>query len=384
MDNVRSPYLEPKNEDAEPTSRDLDSNEMIDGTPELKIRVLLLGPYPPPHGGVETSLASLRDFLHRHEVNCEVINLTRHRKAEAGGVHYPASAMEVVRLLFKQKTEIIHMHIGGNVSWRLLGLGLVCSLLPNRKLVLTLHSGGYPSSPAGKAARPISLRGFLFRRFDGLIGVNRELVDMFVNFGVPPTKVRLILPYSLPAWVPDVTLPETISKFFATHRPLLLTVSGLEPEYDLPSQIEALGCLREMNPDAGLLIAGAGSLESEIRNRIKATRYADHVLLAGDVSHEFVLRMMSLSDVLLRTTLFDGDSIAIREALHFGLPVIATDNGMRPEGVNLIPVADQGALCQAIRRILEKPQVRHISPGAETTNMRHVIDFYRQVLCAAQ
>jgi glycogen(starch) synthase len=356
---------------------------MTDSTPEPKLRVLLLGPYPPPHGGVEISLASLQDFLDRQQVCCEVINLTRHRKAEGRGVHYPESAMGVVRLVLQKKAGIIHVHIGGNVSWRLLGLGLVCSLLPRRKLVLTLHSGGYPSSPAGKAARPISLRGFLFRRFDGLIGVNQELVAMFVSFGVPLAKIRLILPSALPAQVPDVALPETIRRFFEAHSPVLLTVSGLEPEYDLPLQIEALGRLRETRPNAGLLIIGAGSHEGEIRDRIRAKPYAEHILLAGDVSHEVVLRIMSLSDILLRTTLYDGDSIAVREALHFGLPVVATDNGMRPEGVILIPVSDQRALCQAIRWTLDKPAVRQTSPGADVTNLNRVIEFYKQLLSPA-
>jgi glycosyltransferase involved in cell wall biosynthesis len=250
-------------------------------------------------------------------------------------------------------------------------------------LVLTLHSGGYPSSPAGKAARPISLRGFLFRRFDGLIGVNQELVAMFINFGVPLEKIRLILPSALPAHVPDVALPETIRGFFEAHSPVLLTVGGLEPEYDLPLQIEALGSVRETRRDAGLLIIGAGSHEAEIRNRIRATPYAEHILLAGDVSHEAVLRIMSVSDILLRTTLYDGDSIAVREALHFGLPVIATDNGMRPEGAILIPVADRRALCQAIRWILDKPAVRQTSPGADVTNLNRVIEFYKQLLSPA-
>jgi glycogen synthase len=356
---------------------------MTDSTFEPKLRVLLLGPYPPPHGGVEISLASLQDFLDGHQVCCEVINLTRHRKAEGRGVHYPASAMGVVRLVLQKKARIIHVHIGGNVTWRLLGLGLVCSLLPRRKLVLTLHSGGYPSSPAGKAARPLSLRGFLFRRFDGLIGVNQELVAMFINFGVPLEKIRLILPSALPAHVPDVALPETIRGFFEAHNPVLLTVSGLEPEYDLPLQIEALGSLRETRPDAGLLIIGAGSHESVIRDRIRAKPYAEHILLAGDVSHEVVLRIMSLSDVLLRTTLYDGDSIAVREALHFGLPVVATDNGMRPEGVILIPVSDQQALCQAIRCTLDKPAARQMSPGADVTNLNRVIEFYKHLLSPA-
>jgi glycosyltransferase involved in cell wall biosynthesis len=302
---------------------------------------------------------------------------------EGQGIYYPSSAMDVVRLILQKKAEIIHLQIGGDVSWRLLGLGLVCSLLPSRKLVLTLHSGGYPSSPAGKAARPISLRGFLFRRFDGLIGVNQDIVNLFVKFGVPLAKIRMILPFALPAHVPDVPLPETMRKFLETHCPVLLTVSGLELEYDLPLQIEALGRLREMSPGAGLLIVGAGSREGEVRDRIQATPYAQDILLAGDVSHEIVLRIMSLSDILLRTTQYDGDSIAVREALHFGLPVVATDNGMRPDGVILIPVADRQALCQAIRLTLDKAQMRQTSPGADMTNLRLVFDFYQQLLSPA-
>jgi glycogen(starch) synthase len=363
--------------------RSLASQEMSDINSESQLRVLLLGPYPPPHGGVEISMASLRNFLLRDGICCEVVNLTRHRKTEGSGVYYPAKAIDVIRLLLQKKAEIIHLHIGGNVSWRLLGLGLLCSLLPGKKLILTLHSGGYPTSPAGKVARPLSLRGFLFRRFDGLIGVNRELVDMFVKFGVPRSKIRLILPFELPDQVPDVALPKTIRMFLETHSPVILTVSGVEPEYDLPAQIEVLGCVREMRRDAGLLIIGAGSRESEIRRQIRAKPYANHILLAGDVSHDVVLRVMSLSDVLLRTTLYDGDSIAVREALHLGLPVVATDNGMRPAGVTLIPISNREALVRAVGRVLDMPRARETSPGADRTNLQAVAKFYRELLSPA-
>ena len=51
--------------------------------------VLLMGPYPPPHGGVEINLAELRDFLLCLGGDCRVINLTRHRKRQGSGVYYP-------------------------------------------------------------------------------------------------------------------------------------------------------------------------------------------------------------------------------------------------------------------------------------------------------
>jgi hypothetical protein len=43
----------------------------------------------------------------------------------------------------------------------------------------------------------------------------------------------------------------------------------------------------------------------------------------------------------------------VREALQVGVPVIASDNGMRPDGVRLIPRSDPGALVAAIDRALQ-------------------------------
>ena len=63
------------------------------------MRVLLLGPYPPPHGGVQTNLVAVRAFLLKHGVPCAVINITRHRKPDAEEVYYPKDAFQLLRLL---------------------------------------------------------------------------------------------------------------------------------------------------------------------------------------------------------------------------------------------------------------------------------------------
>jgi hypothetical protein len=47
----------------------------------------------------------------------------------------------------------------------------------------------------------------------------------------------------------------------------------------------------------------------------------------------------------------------VREALQLGVPVIASDNGMRPAGVHLIPVADAVALEQSVDRVLRAPRL---------------------------
>src|SRR5437773_2636516 len=159
------------------------------------MRILQMGPYPPPHGGVQTNLVAIRQHLRKNQVPCAVINLTRHRKADADEVYYPTSAIEVIRLLRRLRYDIIHLHIGGNLAPRLLALGMVCSFIPRSRTVLTFHSGGYPVSDEGKSARARTLRGFVLRRFDRVIGVNRELVELFQRVGVSQRKIRLINPH---------------------------------------------------------------------------------------------------------------------------------------------------------------------------------------------
>src|ERR1039458_6531146 len=161
------------------------------------MRVLQIGPYPPPHGGVQTNLVDIRNYLRKQGCSCEAINITRHRRADADGVYYPSNALELARLLLRLRYDVVHLHIGGHLSGRLLALSLVCCLMPGSKAVLSFHSGGYPSSPAGKTAGPRTLRGWVMRRFDGVIAVNREIADLFGRFGVSAARVRLIPPHSV-------------------------------------------------------------------------------------------------------------------------------------------------------------------------------------------
>jgi glycosyltransferase involved in cell wall biosynthesis len=316
-----------------------------------------------------------------------VINLTRFKQVDADEVYYPRDAFELVRLLLRLRYDVIHLHIGGNLAARLLALGLVCSMLPWARVVLTFHSGGYSSSKEGQAARPFSFRGFVLRRFDRLIGVNAEVVDLFHRFGCAPDRTRLISPHAFPNDLSETAIPRTreslpapLGRFFTSHDPVLVAVAGLEPEYDLPLQIDALATVRARHPNAGLVIIGGGSTEGEIRRLIATKSYADHILLCGDVPRDVTLGAVARGDVFLRTTWYDGDAISVREALQLGTPVIATDNGMRPSGVRLVPMRNLDALNEAIDEQLAAPKPRALADDQiSEQNLRAVLDLYREI-----
>jgi len=88
---------------------------------------------------------------------------------------------------------------------------------------------------------------------------------------------------------------------------------------------------------------------------------------------------MRNADVMLRTTLFDGDAISVHEALYLGTPVIATDNGMCPEGVRLIPNADRSALVREILAVASCNKPKHEPSASVNTNILEVIDIYKDL-----
>lgn len=345
------------------------------------MRVLLLGPYPPPHGGVQTNLVAIRSFLLKRGVPCAVINITRHRRPDAEAVYYPKGPVPVLGLLARLPYDVIHLHIGGMLTSRLLALSLACTLRPGTKSVMTFHSGGFPSTPEGQSLGPRSFAGFVLRRFDGVIAVNEEIAGFLRKLGVRPNRVRCISPYAfLPQDASANSLPPNLATFMAQHDPVLLSVGLLEPEYDLPLQIDALPFVRQKFPGAGLLLIGSGSLEANLLAKINASPCAQHILLAGDVPHVATMEAVSRCRLMLRTTLYDGDALSVREALQLGTPVIATDNGMRPIGVRLIPKSDSQALVCAIEQALQQPAARKAQPAQDESNLQAVFDFYRDLI----
>lgn len=344
------------------------------------MNILLLGAYPPPNGGVQSHVYALRNYLRAAGERCMVINITGAPESGDEDVYYPRSAAALLRTLYRLPADVVHLHLGGTLPPRVMGLALACAWRLGSKSVLSFHSGGFPSSPEGRAASPGSLRGRVFQQWDRVIAVNDELRDMFERFGVKPERLRVIAPHALPKEPPRDPYPDWLGDFVRVHQPVLLTVGLLEKEYDLALQIDAMEQVLARYPRAGLIIMGSGSLEGELRQRIASKPYASDVLLCGDVAHKAALRAIGECDVLLRTTLYDGDSVAVREALHFGTPVVATDNGMRPAGVRLIPPQAKDKLLGAVFEELEQGR-RMVAQGEELTeNLRQMYEVYRELV----
>ncbi|HLM61120.1 MAG TPA: glycosyltransferase family 4 protein [Pyrinomonadaceae bacterium] len=344
------------------------------------MHVLQLGPYPPPEGGINRNMLAIRDELEKNGHQCSIIATAKSSKiTPKAGVYHPRTPLDLIKLLSKLNYDVLHLHIGGDVSARILGLMATCAFFGRGKSVLTFHSGGYALANV-KTAKPSSAAGIIFRRFEKIIGVNSLMIQMFERFGIETNKLHLIYPFVLKSPDETVEISAPLRTFAEKHKPFLLAVCLLEETYDLFVQIDALEKVLDKFPDAGLMIVGSGSLEAELKKAIAAKPYARNVFLTGDVEHKITLHLINKADILLRTTLYDGDAIAVREALHLETPVIATDNKMRPEGVHLIPIHDEESLVEAIGNLATHDKKIKTEKSDDRSNIDAVLKVYEEVL----
>lgn len=344
------------------------------------IHILQLGPFPPPRGGVQTNMLAIRDELRRQNFDCSVISITRSQAQKAEpGVYHPNSPLEFLRLLFSIKYDILHLHIGGELPFRVLMMILICSIHARGKSVMTFHSGGY-TRQKHHTAKFWTLHGFIFRRLNKIVVVNNLMLKMFYHFGVKNENIKLIPPFVLSRPNSETEIPAKFQQFWAEHDKIILTVGLLEEHYDLEMQIEALEKIVQKFPKTGLVIVGSGSLENDLRELIASKSYAKNILPAGDTDHEIVLHLIDNADVLLRTTIFDGDAISIREAIFLGTRVIATDNKMRPKKVRLIPKQNQDALVNAVIEQLSCGKQIEKSDEDGWKFIRKVVKVYKNML----
>jgi glycosyltransferase involved in cell wall biosynthesis len=359
------------------------------------MRILLIGPHPPPHGGISVHVAGLHRQLLAAGVTCRVLDMSLVRPGFGFG-------WTVLRHALRGWT--LHLHTNGhNVKSWLLALG--CGLAGQFRggCILTLHSGmvsGYLEAAPVRRRKLAALACSLYTQVicagpetsSALLslGVKSEVLPAFLNAAgatdasVCPTLAHKGLRFCgagasacQPISASTEVSPESgLLAWIGQRRPLFSTVLFFRPEYGFDLLIAALARLRRLYPSLGCLVMGSGEQRAEAGKRIREAGLEESVLLLGDVHHDDCLALMSACDVFLRPTLADGDSISVREALSLGIPVVASRVGARPAGAILFRPGDVEEMLAAVELALV---AKRNNPPRAAGSMDRLMEIYRQV-----
>jgi len=138
--------------------------------------------------------------------------------------------------------------------------------------------------------------------------------------------------------------------------PVVGTVGRLAAVKDHETLLRAFGLLRQGGSDAHLAVIGGGPLEADLKSRVRALGLDGVAHIVGP--HADVPHLLPALDVFVLSSLSEGISLALIEAMAAGLPVVATRVGGNPEVVVegrtglLVEPSQPEALRSALLRVL--------------------------------
>ncbi len=341
--------------------------------------ILMVGPYPPVIGGTAAMLSRLVPALEEAGVACRVLNTGVGDRQ--GGIRERTRRLIFFKFLGLRtalaREKTIHCHAVNFANLMGNSLVLAACRLTGKRSVLTLHAGDLLVK-LGKG-RSRFLGRIILKLAHVVTTVTPELEERCRELGV--SRVMFIpndLLYT-PHGSEGCELPAKVAAFIADHEPVVTLVGAMNPPYGIDVFLRAVAAGRsEMPHMGGLIIAfksNQTSYTQDISRLITNLDLIEQVLIPEPFPN--VAEALRRSDIFVRPTLSDGDSIAVREALTLGLPVIASDTGFRPGGVVVFPVGDHQALADRIGKVFRgEMEIPALDEGSEQETIARFIAAY--------
>jgi glycogen(starch) synthase len=352
-----------------------------------RMRVLLIGTYPPPFGGVATYVEQLAGLLRDAGHECVVLT-ARHR-----GREYPSHVSALgglPRWLLTLRPEVVHD--AGRLTLRpafdreeLLALLLMTGW--STRVVASLHHGGVASQLRPRYALRRQITRWKVGRVAHFIADTEEIRSALVDFGVEARRTSVISPYLPIRWC-SVPIRPSIGAFLERHHPVVGTsMWRMLSYYGLHLTLEVVSALRTTFPEIGLFVSlGNGDGDAAYTTRIRATIEQEglqsHVHInTDDVGRDEFLTVLARLDAVVRPSLLDANSVSVYEALYLGVPVVASDADRRPEQATVFRSGQVEDYRTRLAAVLTAGRVRRgvVSSLAQTAaaNLNRIVEVYR-------
>lgn len=315
--------------------------------------IVLVGPLPPPPGGMANQTEQLAALLRAAGANVTLVRsnapwrpgwLARLRGWRALGRLLPFMAQ-----LWRAagQAELVHVMANSGWSWHLHAAPAIWIGRLRGKTVVVNYRGG-------EAARFLAAQAWLVRlsmaRAHATIVPSAFLAGVFAVHRMPCQIVPNVV--DLCHFCPGPR---------ASPAGVVLVARQLEALYDNASALRAFALVCRARPGARLVVCGTGPESDRLHQLAGQLGIAGAVEFIGRVERQDMPALYRRCDVVLNSSLADNMPNSLLEALACRVPVVSTDVGGIPfllkdrENALLVPPGDAPAMARALLAILEDP-----------------------------
>ena len=280
-------------------------------------------------------------------------------------LYYTTGFFLTLYAMFKNKCNVIHVHwaipIGLIGSW-------VGSLL-KKPFIVTIHGSDLRMA----LERPGFLKKifvYVCKNATHLNCVSNVQKKDLEQLGITSEKISII-----PMGMDEEFLEMGKNrKIELNKRPFtILSNRNLLPIYNVSLLIRAIPIVMKEEPETKFLIAGDGAEKEVLEREVKNLNINSSVKFLGRVPHEEMPTLLSHADIYVSTSLYDGASVSLLEAMASGAFPIVTDIPANREWITtgrngfLVPVDEEKYLANRIidtirnLSLLEKSRIKNLS-----------------------
>jgi glycogen synthase len=332
----------------------------------MRNRTVLLGPYPPPYGGVSVYISTLFDFVKNDGVELWTYG---DQKIAGPNVFFMTNRALLPALLLRRGRGA---RIADSTHFLVEYPSLLVPVWVALKAVLgfewikVIHDGSLPS----RFQRFSKLRRALFRlamaRVSRFVVVSDELArwlreEIFVAQEV--SVIGSLLPgKQANAELPPPTSTELAAYLNCPKR--VCSIGAFIPDYGFDQVAEAVENVRcTSGENIGLvLLDGDFAADADYGRRVLDGR--NWITVLKNVPHQDVPQILSASNVFVRAFEFESYGLSRIEAIWAGTPVIATKAG-ETRGMLTYDFGNTEELSNHLSAVLFGPPAEDISVWAE-------------------
>ncbi len=269
-----------------------------------------------------------------------------------------------LREIFKrEKLDLVHTH--GSMSAR------IAARKAGAKVVFTRHSVFEPSKKLSRGLGKV-INGIINNYYaDSIIAVAEAAKDNLTATGVDEKKINVILNgVEGLKRVSDIEREEIKKRFGISDEKVVSIVARLEDIKGHDYFIEAADEILKEGINAKFFIAGTGSYEEHLKNKVKEMGRADSIIFTGFISD--VDKLMNVTDIQANASFgTEATSLALLEGMSIGVPAVVSDFGGNPgvikNGINgfVVEKKNSHALAKKLKELLTDDELyKKLSDGA--------------------
>ncbi len=311
--------------------------------------VLLVGPLPPPSGGMANQTRQLARLLAGDGCRVTLVQVNEAYPAWIAPIRGVRALFRLVPYLWRLwratgRADLLHVMANSGWAWHLCAAPAVWIARIRGKPVVVNYRGGEAETFMARQSRWVLPT---LKRATAVIVPSEFLEAVFARWGI----VALL--------VPNVV---DLSRFAPGERregpPHLIVTRNLEDIYDIPTALRAFARVRQRFAGARLTVAGSGIRRDALERLAAELNVAQAVTFTGRIDNDRIHELYRSADVLMNPSLVDNMPISLLEAMAAGVPIISTNVGGIPrlvcdgETALLVSPSDPDSMAEAVLRVL--------------------------------